>query len=76
MAKLDPFTQRRIARFIEDFRKRSGQLPTLGDFEKNGMDRNLVDQALKDSIIEKFYVTLTTGTIMKGFKVKDPFEES
>lgn len=65
---LDPFTRRRLVRFIEEFRARSGQLPTLGDLEGNGFDGDRVKVALKEKVIEEFYVTLTNGTIVKGYK--------
>jgi hypothetical protein len=67
---LDPFTQKRILRFIEDFRQKSGALPTLKDFETAGFARELIDQAVRKDLIELFYVTLTNGTIVKGYKVK------
>jgi len=70
MPKLDPFTQKRIARFVEDHRRQSGQLPVLQDFEKSGISREQVDAAVRDGIIEQFYVTLTNGTILKGYKIK------
>jgi hypothetical protein len=66
---LDPFTRRRLVRFIEEFRSRSGQLPTLQDLEGNGFDDDRVKSAIKEKVIEPFYVTLTNGTIVKGFKI-------
>lgn len=66
---LDLFTRRRLVRFIEDFRARSGQLPTLSDLEGNGFDNERVKIALKEKVIEEFYVTLTSGTIVKGYKL-------
>lgn len=72
MAHLDPFTQRRLIRFVEGFRGSSGQLPTLRDLEENGFDDDRVKQAIKDKVIEEFYVTLTSGTIVKGYKLVTP----
>lgn len=70
MPALDPFTSRRLTRFIEDFRHSSGVLPTLQDFEKAGIARDLVEQAVKQKLIEQFYVTLTSGTVVKGYKIR------
>ena len=70
MAALDPFTARRRTKFIEDFRRNQGTLPTLQDFERAGMPRELVDQAVRHQVIEQFYVTLTSGTVVKGYKVR------
>ena len=67
--KLDPFTSRRIIRLINEFREKNGQLPSLQDFEASGIAKEMVESAVSDKIIEKFYVTLTNGTIIKGFKV-------
>jgi hypothetical protein len=70
MSRLDPFTSRRLAKFIEEFRQSSGVLPTLQDFEKAGFARELVEQAVRQKLIEQFYVTLTSGTVVKGYKIR------
>lgn len=70
MPKLDPFTARRITKFVEDHRAKTGQLPTVQDFESNGIARELIDSAERNGLIEKFYVTLTNGTVVKGYKIK------
>ena len=72
MAALDPFTRKRLIRFIEDFRTRAGQLPTLRDLDEGGFSDDTIKSAIKDNVIEKFYVTLTNGTIVKGHKVVVP----
>jgi hypothetical protein len=69
LTMLDPFTRRRLIRFIETFRSSSGQLPTLKDLESNGFGSDHVKQALKEKVIEEFYVTLTSGTVVKGYKL-------
>ncbi len=69
-APLDRFTERRLTRFIETFRAAQGQLPTIQDFAKEGMSEDVLKAAIKAGAIEPFYVTLTNGTIMKGFKIK------
>ena len=69
MAHADAFTLRRLTRFVDGFRSRTGQLPTLKDFADGGFASEIVDRALKDKWIERFYVTLTNGTVVKGFKV-------
>lgn len=68
---LDLFTRRRLVRFVEDFRIRTGQLPTRQDLRDGGFDEERVKQALKEKVIEEFFVTLTSGTIVKGFKISD-----
>ncbi len=70
MAQIDPFTTKRLQKFVEDYRRNQGQLPTLEDFEKSGFDRELVKKATHAEVLEKFYVTLTNGTIRKGYKIK------
>jgi len=70
MAALDLFTQKRLTRFIEEFRRQSGALPTLQDFERAGLARETVDLAVRQKVLEQFYVTLTNGTIVKGYKVR------
>jgi hypothetical protein len=65
---IDLFTQKRLVRFVEDHRSKSGQLPTFGDLENAGFARELVKEALRVKVLEEFYVTLTNGTVVKGFK--------
>ena len=68
MARPDPFTLRRIHKLIEEHRARTGALPTLQDFEKSGIPREAVDAAVRAGELERLYVTLTNGTIVKGYK--------
>jgi len=69
MPKLDPFTRRRLEKFVLGFRENQGQLPTLNDCEAAGFDKPTIDQAVKEKCLGEFYVTLTNGTIVKGYKV-------
>ena len=69
MKTVDPFTQRRLRKVIEDFRAKSGQLPTHANLIENGFDHDTIKAALKAGMIEEFYVTLTNGTVVKGYKV-------
>lgn len=71
MAQIDPFTVRRIRRFVPEFRERTGVLPTVRDFAEQGFTEETVKAAVQQGVIEKYYVTLTNGTIVKGFKIKD-----
>jgi hypothetical protein len=73
MQSLDLFTRRRIQKFIEDFRRKTGQLPTLRNLkEEGGFAEEVVKLALKNKMIDEFYVTLSNGTIVKGFKLVLP----
>jgi hypothetical protein len=65
---IDPFTRKRMVRFVEDHRAKSGELPTFGDLEKAGFDRAMVKEAVRLKLIEEFYLTLTNGSVVKGFK--------
>lgn len=65
---MDPFTKRRITAFAERFRTQNAVLPTLQDFESAGFPKELVDRAVRDEILVELYVTLTNGTIVKGYK--------
>jgi hypothetical protein len=70
MSRIDPFTERRLLKFIETHREREGQLPTLRDFEQNGFLKDVIDAAIKQKLIEMLYVTLTNGSVVKGYKIK------
>ncbi len=59
-----------MVKFVEDFRRDRAQLPTIKDFVSAGFDESIVDLAERKKIIEKFYVNLTNGSIVKGYKVK------
>ena len=67
---MDPFTQKRLVKFVSELRSKTGELPTITDFEKSGFTRDHVKAALKLGLIEEFYVTLTSGTIKKGYKLR------
>jgi hypothetical protein len=66
---VDPFTTRRLVRFVETFRAREGHLPTLADFAREGFAEDVVDAAVRAGILERLYVTLTSGSVVKGYKV-------
>jgi hypothetical protein len=70
MSKLDLFTERRILKFIGDYRSKEGSLPTLKDLDAAGFSKEIVDAAIKQELIEMFYVTLTNGSVVKGYKIK------
>lgn len=67
--QLDLFTQRRLEKFVSTFRGQNGELPTLKDLAEHGFDSDIIKLAVKRKLIEEFYVTLTNGTIVKGYKV-------
>lgn len=68
---MDAFTAKRLTKFIASFRQNKAQLPTLKDFMENGFTEAQVSEAEKKKLIEKFYVTLTNGTIVKGYKIRE-----
>ena len=70
MAKIDTFTAKRLGRKIDEIRHKTGRLPTLQDLEAEGFSEELVKSAVHEKIIESLYVTLTNGTIVKGYKVR------
>jgi hypothetical protein len=69
MERIDSFTRKRMERFVEEFRARSGQLPTLSDLADHGFDKDKVEDAIHDHILSEFYVTLTNGMVKKGYKL-------
>ena len=69
-SKIDPFTQRRLFAFIESHRTSSGQLPTLQDLGRANFAESLIDQAVRDGLIEQLYINLTNGPVVKGYKIK------
>lgn len=70
MSKANAFELRRLLKFIDTFRATQAQLPTLKDFEAEGFAKEVVDSAEREKQIEKLYVTLTNGAIVKGYKRK------
>ncbi len=66
---LDPFTERRLVRFAKDFRTEKAQLPTLRDLEATGFSKRQIDSAVKKGALVELYVTLTTGAVVKGYKI-------
>ena len=66
--KPHPFTERRLVQFADTFRERHGQLPTLADFEAGGFPAEWVEGAVKKKQLVSLYVTLTNGSIVRGYK--------
>jgi hypothetical protein len=66
---MDPFTQKRLLRTIEKHREERGDLPLLADLEAAGFSKSQVEWAERRGLIEQWYVTLTDGSIRKGYKV-------
>ncbi len=69
--RLDPFTRKRLEKFITEFRAHAGVLPTLKDLADAGFEKSRVDDAIHDKVISEFYVTLTNGTVVKGYKLDE-----
>lgn len=67
MTEIDPFSRQRLIRFIGEHRRRTGQLPTLTDLEREGFTKTFVNLAVRKKILNELYVTLTNGTVMKGY---------
>ena len=66
---MDRFLVNRIEKWVQSWRARTGELPTLQDFEAAQISKETVDQAVRVGVLEKFYVTLTSGVIKKGYKL-------
>jgi len=67
---MDSFTERRITKFVTDFREKSGTPPTLKDFESGGFSKDVIEQAVKAELLEMFYVNLTSGSVVKTYRLK------
>jgi hypothetical protein len=67
--QLDLFTRRRLEKFVSEHRGQNGELPTLRDLADHGFGEETVKIAIKTNLIEEFYVTLTNGVIVKGYKL-------
>jgi hypothetical protein len=65
---MDDLTRRRLLKFVESYRKQTGQLPTLKEFEMAGFHKTIVEKSIKLKVLEQFYITLTSGTIVKVYK--------
>lgn len=67
---MDIFSQSRLKKIILEHRQRHAQFPTLKELEGYGFDKEAVAQALKENIIEQLYVNMTTGAVVKVYKIK------
>lgn len=68
---LDSFTKNRIKKSISEHRKKHAQLPTLKDLERYGFSKKEIEIGIKEKWLEQLYVNLTTGAVVKVFRVKD-----
>ena len=55
---------------MEHDRRSAARQPTLKDFEGAGFAPALVARAVREEKLQELYVTLTTGAIVKGYKVR------
>lgn len=70
MSKIDSFTAARLRRFVDQHRMRSAQLPTLRDLEEAGFPKATIESAVAGDVLVELYVTMTSGAVVKGYKVK------
>lgn len=68
---IDRFTQERLKKWITEYRKSTGQFPTLTDLETAHFDRSMIDRAVRSQILEEHYVTQTNGVIRKGYSIRE-----
>lgn len=66
--RMDSFSVRRLKKFVEDHRARTGQMATLKDIEEGGFDAETLKAALKQKAIRELYSTLTSGAVVKVYK--------
>ena len=59
-----------MIQFVKKFRSETGQLPTLKDLKNSGFSNDEIALGIKEEVIEQFYVTLISGSIVKAFKIK------
>ena len=67
---MDPFTEKRLLKFVADFRARSGTFPAFKDFEESGFTKEIVEDAVKGQLLEMLYVTLTNGSVVKTYRIR------
>jgi hypothetical protein len=67
---MDSFTEKRLIKFVNDFRAKSGTAPTLKDFEQGGLAKDLIEEAVRKNLLEMFYINLTSGSVVKTYKLK------
>lgn len=68
---MDTFTKSRIKKIISEHRTKYAQLPTLKELEKYGFSKKDIELGIKEQWLEQLYVNLTTGAVVKVFKVKE-----
>lgn len=59
----------RLCREVLRHREVHATLPTLRDLEKAGFSKDIVDGAVKAGRLVELYVPMTTGALVKGYKV-------
>jgi hypothetical protein len=68
----DLFTLKRLCRHVQSHRNVHGTLPTLQDLERSGFSKEIVKAAVKKKMIQELYSDMTTGAVVKVYKVEDP----
>ena len=68
---VDPFSLKRLKKFVEEFRARTGQYATQRDLESANFDGETLKAALKKKVVQELYVTMTSGAVVKVFKASE-----
>lgn len=67
---MDAVTKTRLKKSIITHREKSATFPSLKELEQYGFTKKQVELGVKNKIIEQLYATLTSGAVIKVFKVK------
>ena len=70
--RLDAFSLRRLEKVVAGHRARTGELPTFRDLEAAGFAPELLKRAVRDGHLTELFVTLSNGSVVKGFKFAHP----
>ena len=66
---MDAFTKIRLTKLLADYKKNHGRDITASELENSGFDQATIKEAVRQELIVKYQVTVSTGSTENRYKL-------
>jgi hypothetical protein len=66
---MDTFTKIRLTKLLTDYKKTHGRDITANELESSGFDQATIKEAVRQELIVKYQVTVSTGSTENRYKL-------
>jgi hypothetical protein len=67
---MDAFTKIRLTKLLADYKKTHGRDITANELENSGFDQATIKEAVRQELIVKYQVTVSTGSTENRYKLQ------